>query len=148
MNKETMWKWYRKFTKADLYFIGFVYKKKLYGGFAELKPRHLRLEHESTKKGGGKKLQVRLDNALMEQFIRKGFTCYGTADRLDGKYNKGVQFEKLVSEWLGCEWQGKDSIPFYKAGDLTFCGKEVQVKMNGAQLVTEKTLKKLIGAGA
>jgi hypothetical protein len=79
----------------------------------------------------------------MEQLIRKGAQVIGDEDMLVGEYNKGVEFERIISEMNGVEYRGKDSVPFYEAGDLNADGKEIQIKFNGAQIVVERTLKRL-----
>jgi hypothetical protein len=144
MNKNTMIKNYRKFSAADAYIIGFTYKHEVYMvEVKEIAPRYMRVEHESSKKGGCAKLQLRLTNQYMEQLIRKGAQVIGDEDMLVGEYNKGVEFERIISEMNGVEYRGKDSVPFYEAGDLNADGKEIQIKFNGAQIVVERTLKRL-----
>jgi hypothetical protein len=144
MNKNTMIKNYRKFSAADAYIIGFTYKHEVYMvEVKEIAPRYMRVEHESSKKGGCAKLQLRLTNQYMEQLIRKGAQVIGDEDMLVGEYNKGVEFERIISEMNGVEYRGKDSVPFYEAGDLNVDGKEIQIKFNGAQIVVERTLKRL-----
>ena len=151
MNKQTMIKNYRKYSKADKYIIGFEYKKNVYAiALDEIPPRFIKVEKESSRKGGKAKLQLRLNNQYMEQLIRKGAEHIGTPDILNGEYNKGVMFEKLIiEEYFGQKWQGKDNTPFYKSGDLiTENGLEIQIKLNGAQIVVESTLEKLKKFGA
>jgi hypothetical protein len=144
MNKNTMIKNYRRFSAADAYIIGFTYKHEVYMvEVEEIAPRYMRVEHESSKKGGCAKLQLRLTNQYMEQLIRKGAQVIGDEDILVGEYNKGVEFERVISEMNGVEYRGKDSVPFYEAGDLNVDGKEIQIKFNGAQIVVERTLKRL-----
>jgi hypothetical protein len=144
MNKNTMIKNYRRFSAADAYIIGFTYKHEVYMvEVKEIAPRYMRVEHESSKKGGCAKLQLRLTNQYMEQLIRKGAQVIGDEDMLVGEYNKGVEFERIISEMNGVEYRGKDSVPFYEAGDLNVDGKEIQIKFNGAQIVVERTLKRL-----
>jgi hypothetical protein len=144
MNKNTMIKNYRRFSAADAYIIGFTYKHEVYMvEVEEIAPRYMRVEHESSKKGGCAKLQLRLTNQYMEQLIRKGAQVIGDEDMLVGEYNKGVEFERIISEMNGVEYRGKDSVPFYEAGDLNADGKEIQIKFNGAQIVVERTLKRL-----
>jgi hypothetical protein len=144
MNKNTMIKNYRRFSAADAYIIGFTYKHEVYMvEVKEIAPRYMRVEHESSKKGGCAKLQLRLTNQYMEQLIRKGAQVIGDEDMLVGEYNKGVEFERIISEMNGVEYRGKDSVPFYEAGDLNADGKEIQIKFNGAQIVVERTLKRL-----
>jgi len=145
MKKDTMIRNYRKFSAADAYILGFVYQHELYmATVEEIMPRFMKVERESSKKGGHQKLQLRLNNKYMLQLIRRhNAVCLGSEKLLDGRYNKGVEFERLVSELNGIEYRGKDNVPFYKAGDLSVDGKEFQIKLNGAQIVVETTLKKL-----
>ena len=144
MNKQTMIRNYRKFSAADAYALGFVYGHNLYVAMVdEIAPRYMRVEHESSKKGGCAKLQLRLTKPYMEQLMRKGAKCLGSEDLLIGTYNKGVEFERLISELNGIEYRGKDSVGFWVEGDVEIDGKQVQVKMNGAQIVVERTLKNL-----
>jgi hypothetical protein len=67
----------------------------------EIPPRYMTVEHESSKKGGAAKLQLRLKKAYKEQLIRKGATYMGGEEILIGEYNKGVEFERLISEMNG-----------------------------------------------
>jgi hypothetical protein len=144
MNKQTMIKNYRKFSAADSYALGFIYGHNVYVAMVdEIAPRFMRVEHESSKKGGCAKLQLRLTKPHMEYLMRKGARCLGGEELLIGDYNKGVEFERLISELNGIEYRGKDSVGFWVSGDVEIDGKQVQVKMNGAQIVVERTLKNL-----
>ena len=144
MTKETMIRNYRKFSAADSYILGFIYNHEVYAvEVEEIMPRYMRVEHESSKKGGCAKLQLRLPKNYQEQLIRKGAVVIGSENILNGEYNKGVEFERVISEMNGIKFRGKDNEPFYKAGDLNINGKEIQIKFNGAQIVVERTLKKL-----
>lgn len=144
MNKQTMIRNYRKFSVADAYILGFIYKHQVYMvEVAEIMPRYMRVEHESSKKGGCAKLQLRLPQNYQKQLMRKGAVCLGSEEILNGEYNKGVEFERLVSEINGQTFRGKDNVPFYVEGDLEIDGRQVQIKFNGAQIVVERTLKKL-----
>ena len=144
MNKETMIKNYRKFSAADAYILGFEYKHNIYYIMIdEIPPRYMTVEHESSKKGGAAKLQLRLKKAYREQLIRKGATLIGNEDILIGEYNKGVEFERIISEMNGQKFRGKENVGFWVEGDLEINGKQVQIKYNGAQIVVEKTLERL-----
>ena len=144
MTKYTMIKNYRKFSAAEAYALGFIYKHNLYVAFVdEIAPRFMNVERESSKKGGKQKLQLRLRNRHMESLIRKGAECLGDESMLIGDYNKGVEFERIISERNGIEYRGKDSVGFWVAGDVEINGKQVQVKLNGAQIVVENTLENL-----
>ena len=144
MTKETMIKNYRKFSAADAYILGFEYKHNIYYIMIdEIPPRYMTVEHESSKKGGAAKLQLRLKKAYREQLIRKGATLIGSEDILIGEYNKGVEFERIISEMNGQKFRGKENVGFWVEGDLEINGKQVQIKYNGAQIVVEKTLERL-----
>ena len=101
------------------------------------------VEHESSKKGGSAKLQLRLKKTYREQLIRKGAVLIGDENILKGQYNKGVEFERIISEMNGQEFRGKENVGFWVEGDLEIDGRQVQIKFNGAQIVVETTLKRL-----
>ena len=144
MTKRTMINNYRKYSAADSYILGFIYKHEVYMiEVDEIMPRYMRVEHESSKHGGCAKLQLRLPKKYQEQLIRKGAVKLGSEEILNGEYNKGVEFERIINEMNGLEFRGKDNVPFYTEGDLNIHGREVQVKFNGAQIVVERTLLKL-----
>ena len=144
MTKETMIRNYRKFSAADSYILGFEYKHQIYMvEVNEIMPRYMTVERESSKKGGARKLQLRLKREHKEALIRKGATLIGNEDILNGQYNKGIEFERIVSEMNGQTFRGKDNVGFWVAGDLNIEGREVQIKFNGAQIVVETTLERL-----
>ena len=144
MNKDTMIRQYRRFSAAEAYIIGFEYKHTVYAVMVdEIMPRFMRVEHESSKKGGAAKLQLRLPNKYKEQLLRKGAVALGGEEILVGEYNKGVEFERLISEMNGQTFRGKESVGFWVEGDIEIDGKQVQIKYNGAQIVVEKTLERL-----
>ena len=145
MKKENAIRYYRKFSRADAYILGFVYKHDLYCIIVdEIMPRFMRVEKSSSKKGGHEKLQFRLNNALKEQLIRKGAEKIGTeTDLLEIAGNKGVSFERMVYRMNGQEPRPKDSVRFDKGGDININGIEYQIKLDGAQIVEFKTLNKI-----
>lgn len=144
MTKETMIRNYQKFSAADSYILGFIYKHEVYMiEVDKIMPRYMRVEHESSKKGGAEKLQLRLPQTYQKQLLKKGAICLGNESILEGEYNKGVEFERIISELNNIPFRGKDSEPFYKSGDICVNGKEIQIKFNGAQIVVSKTLEKL-----
>ena len=149
MTKETMIKNYRKFSAANAYILGFEYKHSIYYIMVnEIPPRYMTVERESSKKGGAQKLQLRLKKAYKEQLIRKGAIYMGDESILIGEYNKGVEFERLISEMNGQTFRGKENVGFWVEGDLEIDGLQVQIKFNGAQIVVEKTLERLKKMGA
>lgn len=144
MVKQTAIKKYRKYSAADMYILGFVYQHKLYSAeVEEIAPRFMRVERESSKKGGKEKLQLRLRNKDMKYLIRKGAQCLGEENLLQGEYNKGVEFERLIYNTNGQEYRGKDSVGFWMSGDIEINGRQAQVKLNGAQIVVYSTLENL-----
>ena len=61
MNKNTMIRQYRRFSAADGYVLGFEYKHTVYAIMVdEIMPRFMKVEKESSKKGGAQKLQLRI----------------------------------------------------------------------------------------
>lgn len=144
MTKDTMIKNYRKFSAADSYILGFEYKHNIYAiEVDEIPPRFMTVERESSKKGGAQKLQLRIKKAHKEQLLRKGATLIGNENILIGQYNKGVEFERIISEMNGQEFRGKENVGFWVEGDLEIDGRQVQIKFNGAQIVVETTLERL-----
>ena len=145
MKKENAIHYYRKFSGADAYILGFVYKHDLYCiTVDEIMPRFMRVEKSSSKKGGHEKLQFRLNNALKEQLIRKGAEKIGTeTNLLEIPGNKGVSFERMIYRMNGQEPRPKDSIRFDKGGDININGIEYQIKLDGAQIVEFRTLNKI-----
>lgn len=145
MTKATMIKNYRKFSGAESYIIGFVYKHMLYMiKVAEIMPRYMSVQHSSSKTGRVPKLQLTINNSHKEQMIRKGAICLGSEDLVVcDDLNKGFAFERLVSEYYGIEYRGQDNVGFWVGGDLEVNGEQIQIKFQGAQIVAEKTLERL-----
>lgn len=141
MVKRTMMKWYEKFSAADGYIIGFVMDKMLYMVEMErIAPRFLSVEEASRNQGDN--LRLRLKKAQKQSLAKKAI-CLGSADVLTAdKYNKGENFEKVVTEYFGQEWE-KDTIPFYMQGDINVNGRELQIKLDSATLANSKMLEKL-----
>ena len=136
---------YRKFSGAESYIIGFIYKHQLYMiKVAEIMPRYMSVQHSSSKTGRVPKLQLTINNSHKEQMIRKGAICLGSEDLIVcDDLNKGFAFERLVSEFYGIEYRGQDNVGFWVGGDLEVNGEQIQVKFQGAQIVAEKTLERL-----
>ena len=145
MKKENAIRYYRKFSAADGYIIGFEYKKEIYIiTVDELMPRWIRVEKASTKNGGHEKLQLRLNNKHKEQLIKKGARKFDFNPDVE---NLGVALEREVYRMSGQVPRDKDSEGFWKCGDITIDGKEYQVKREGAQIVVFETLKNLQACG-
>ena len=64
MTKGNAIRYYRKFSGANGYILGFIYKKMLYMiTVNEIMPRYMAVKRASSKSGGGEKLQFILNNA-------------------------------------------------------------------------------------
>ena len=145
MKKENAIRYYRKFSAADAYILGFTYKKDFYlVAVDEIKPRYITVEREASSKGGHEKLQLRLKNEHKEQLIRKGAV---KVDFTPTGKNKGRSLERFIAEQNGQEFRGNDHIGFWVEGDININGVEYQIKLEGAQIVTFLTLKNLQGCG-
>ena len=145
MKKENAIRYYRKFSAADAYIVGFTYKKDFYLAVVEeLMPRFMQVGREASRRGGKEKLRLRLSNNHKEQLIRKG------AHKVDftptGK-NKGRALEQYIYEQSGQEFRGNDSVGFWVEGDININGIEYQIKLDGAQIVKFSTLKNLQACG-
>lgn len=145
MKKENAIRYYRKFSAADAYIVGFWYKKEFYISIMdEILPRFIAVEREASSKGGKEKLQLRLKNAHKEQLIRKGARKVSFTPTTK---NEGRDFERFIYKSNGQQFRGNDHVGFWVEGDINIDGIEYQIKLNGAQIVTFATLKNLQRAG-
>lgn len=146
--KNWMTETYNTNSAAHTYYFGFVLAGLLYvvAGmtFAELSA-YFKMDRASSAKGGFAKIRIRATVADLTALAPVA-TLLGSADLLlDDHWNKGEMFEKIITErFTATEWV-KDSVPFFKAGDATINGEEVQIKLNGAELTNEKILRKYFG---
>ena len=142
---DRMRKQYEEFTAAQGYIIGFEMNGIVYGVEWDKIPRRFtRIQKECSKCGGGYGLYVNITGKKVQEKLIKKSIVFGTVEQLASEtYNKGVMFEKMVYEFYGQEFRGKDNVPFHKAGDITIDGKEVQVKFLKARICYDRTLKKL-----
>ena len=141
MTKQTMLKYYREYSAADSYILGFIYKHSLYKiKVNEIMPRYLIIDHATRNQG--QVLRIRLNNKYKEQLIRKGATRIGEDELLIAdKYNRGEIFEKIITESYGQTWE-KDRIPFWVQGDICVNGEQIQIKLESAGLLTTKQIEK------
>ena len=144
---DRMRKQYEEFTAAQGYIIGIpnITDGMVYGAKLDKIPRrYTKIQRECSKAGGGYALYINVKNKKFQKQLMKNAVAMGTIKELEnGEYNKGIMFEKMVYEYYGQEFRGKDSVPFHKAGDITIDGKEIQVKYLHARICYDKTLKKL-----
>jgi len=145
---------YNRIAGAHKYIVGFVRHGNVYYvelTFTEL-CELLKDDRASSKRGGTLKLRVRVSAEQAINFIHSGKAvelCKVEELEANAKYNKGENFERIITETLTSELWVKDSVPFYVKGDINVNGEEIQIKLDGAELTNEKTLTKaeaLVGA--
>lgn len=144
---------YNRIAGAHKYIVGFIRHGVVYYvqlDFAEL-CQLLKDDRASSKRGGTLKLRVRVtaDQAIAFIHSGKAVELCKVEELDDGKYNKGENFERIITETLTSELWVKDSVPFYVKGDINVNGEEIQIKLDGAELTNEKTLARaeaLVGA--
>ena len=136
---------YETVKASTAYAIGFDFKGGQYmvnTDSLDTIDRAIKVEKAATSKGAGEKLRIRFTNMIKACLIanRKAFKV-GELSELQyaGMKNRGECFERWYYEKHGREWH-KDSTPFYVAGDINVNGVEIQIKFDGATIVTEKTL--------
>lgn len=148
MSYEEMLTLYEKFTAATMYNVGFVFHHTLYSiDMRELPVDCLKLGRASSKRGGTQRVRVRISKAVKLNLIEMGAEVLGPETLLenaDGR-NRGLEYERIITERAGQTWV-KDSIPFNIAGDLFHNGEQIQIKFDGATLVEETTLRRLLAA--
>lgn len=145
MTRDDMTAIYHANTAAEGYCLGFVYRHTIYRiTLSQLPDSIIKLDRCSSKKGGWAKLRIRLRKAAKLDLIAMGAQAIGPEELLreDSRHNKGENFERIVTEAAGQIWK-KDRVPFTVAGDLVLHGKQIQVKLEGAELTNEKTLRNL-----
>lgn len=148
MTYETMLRHYRTRTAAHTYIVGFSRDGKVYYvtiDWKELKTL-LKVDHESSKRGGSLKARVYVPADYQKKAIASGkaVELCDVVELTAGKYNKGENFERVITETLtGTVWM-KDSVPFYVQGDIRVNDEEIQVKFNEAELTNEKCIKNML----
>lgn len=142
MNREEMLTAYAAHSAADAYILGFAHHGVLYAiELPELPDAVLKLDRASSKRGGQAKIRVRVAKAEKLALIAMGAAVIGKVEDLeaDPHHNRGENFERIVTELNGQRWV-KDSVPFWVAGDLNLNGRELQIKLDGAELTNERAL--------
>ena len=135
---------YERFTAAEGYAIGFHIGDDVYCAMLDTIPRRFtRVQKECKRAGGGYGLYINVRTKKAKNELIKKAVKVGTMADLEGQYNRGVMFEKLIYELNGQTFRGKDNVRFTKGGDIVINGKEIQVKFEHARICYDKTLTKL-----
>ena len=136
---------YHKNSAASEYWFGFVVAGMLYvmtGMTFEELAAFFKMDRASTAKGGFAKIRIKARAAELKALAAKAILIGSENLLMDEHWNKGEMLEKIITErFTGREWV-KDSVPFFVAGDVEINGKQVQIKLNGAELTNEKILKR------
>ena len=135
---------YERFTAAEGYAIGFHIGDDVYCAMLDTIPRRFtRVQKECKRAGGGYGLYINVRTKKAKNELIKKAVKVGTMADLNGKYNKGVMFEKLIYELNEQTFRGKDNVRFTEGGDIVINGKEIQIKYEHARICYDKTLTKL-----
>ena len=142
---------YNTLSAADGYIFGFIVNHMLYyiNIDGHLPESILKFGHTSAKRGRVPQVRVRAAAAIKKAFIASGkAVLLGSEALLDteDKYNKGERFERIITELLTDEKWVKDSVPFTDAGDIELEGRQIQIKLDTAELTNEKTLRNILAA--
>ena len=143
---------YHEFAYTDKYIVGFTYKKVVYYGFMNGRDleKYISLSRASSKNGGGycTKFTPRNDEKLAMLPNCKVLCSEARFEEIcsGNKYNKGENFEKIITEMYGMEWE-KDTVPFTVAGDIVIDGVAYQVKFQKASFCTEQQIERLANGG-
>lgn len=141
---DRMRKEYEQYTAAESYILGFSEGNDVYAIELDKIPRRFTcVQKESKSNGGGYGLYVKISQQKFRGYLLKRAYKVGTLADLEGEYNRGVMFEKLIYEINGQTFRGKDSVKFFKSGDITLNGREVQVKYLHARICYDRTLQNL-----
>lgn len=137
---------YDTLSAAHTYAVGFKRHHKVYVVKMTFKQlaKFFQLGRASSKRGGYAKVRIYLKAADCELLMAEA-ELLGDEEILckDEAHNKGENFERELTErWTSEKWV-KDSVPFWKDGDIRVNGEAIQIKFNGAELTNEKTLARL-----
>lgn len=148
MTREEMISKYEEKSAATSHIFGFPFEGALYSyetnNLSEI-DEVFKLGRAAKSHGGAQKIKISFSKLTKKKLINNGKAIkLGTLDIMSyiDKYNNGEHFEHYIHEINGKTWV-KDSIPFYVAGDIELNGKQVQIKFDGATLVSETTLVRL-----
>lgn len=139
--KDELLRIYEETTAAKRVIFGFEYEKRVYMTIlAAIPAQWVKLAKESSKRGGENKLRLEVSK-LEKAKLRSKAVMVGTVEIINTiKGNKGDSWEKWVTEHYHQLWK-KNSIPYYKDGDITVCGEKLQIKWENATLANESTIR-------
>lgn len=147
----TMIQKYNEIAYTHSYIFGFPFKGNVYMVFATSEDLPFILKLDKASRGAGYCLRFKPDMEQKTFLLAKGAEVLCSEKFFEEefsacKYNRGEVFEKLVTEHFGQTWV-KDTVPFWKDGDLTVYGEAFQIKYNKANFTNEKQLANLAKRG-
>lgn len=136
---------YNSIAFTHNYIMGFTYKGNVYAVKQVGLSFGIKTDRASSKNGGGYCLRY-----YPTADERRAIVESGTAELICSKewfdgyhaashYNKGEDFERIITERAGQEWV-KDNVPFFKGADLTIDGVPYSIKFEKAMICMESTL--------
>jgi len=147
MTLETMLNLYNILSASHLYILGFLFNGILYYvamNFEQMK-KFARLDRMSEKRGGLAKVRIKLSKAQKLELLKMATACGIESDlAVDEKYNRGDNFERIITELLTAEKWSKNSVPFNISGDIAINGENIQIKLDGCEITNEKLLRKMV----
>jgi len=141
-----MYRFYNCHTAAEGYIVGIKVNHELYAVAMDHIPFAMtRMTKTSSKRGGVPKIKIYFDAPTCKELVASGKAWHIGHESIliDSKYNKGEVFERIITETMTTETWVKDSVPFWVQGDVVINGKQIQVKLNGAEMVTEKAINRI-----
>ena len=137
---------YNAIAYTHRYIFGFTHKGLVYMAYANKSELPYLTKISKASRGQGYSIRFLPTKAQKELLLRKAkvicSTDYFKAICESNNYNKGENFEALISERYGIEWK-KDTVPFTKSGDITINKKAYQIKFEKATFCNEKSLANL-----
>ena len=147
----------RRLEAAEQTMVCFQLDGYGWAAVAEIRDSWVKQDRETSKRGGGLKARIRL-NTLDRAALRNRAIQLGKMDDLTEAYaaayekaqgkkaprNLGWVYECAVTERLGRQVWTPDRIPFWKAPDVVIDGIGYQVKGDGAEWFTEKSLNRAL----
>lgn len=134
---------YERFAYTHSYIMGFTFRGVVYMAHMTGAQVKAVLKLDKASRGAGYSLRFKPNTnqkVFMLQFAVPMCSVEFFNDMVAAeKWNKGEIFEKLVTEKYGQTWE-KDTVPFWKDGDLTVDGIAYQIKFESATFTSEKQL--------
>ena len=141
--REQMISNYRLITAAEGYIIGFVLGTHVYFILLdEINDNWIKLGRQSKSHGGRPQLKLYVDAKSKRAMVANHKAIYiGEAEELQHeRWNRGDMFEKMIVERIAGKAWVKINAAFWEEGDTKINNREIQIKLDSAEITNEKTL--------